>query len=120
MNAVKFIKERNRMCENYFLGGCVGCPLNGISGCNHVQFMKGKEEDIVSIVKKWCEEHPAKTSLQDFLEKYPNAILTNGRPDFCPLLLGYPKFKFCKSCKNSDSLSLFFCSYDECWNSPME
>lgn len=114
MDAVKFIKERNRICKKYFPQGCAGCPLRYISGCNHLEFMRNKEEDIVSIVEKWSKEHPVETVLQDFLKKYPCAILTNGRPDFCPLVLGYPKSNFCEDCKNSISFS------SSCWNSPME
>lgn len=120
MDAVQFVKERNRMCEKYFVKGCRGCPLENIQGCSYLYLMKKKEKDIVSVVENWSEKNPIKTVLQDFLEKYPNAILTNGRVDFCPLLFGYSKFDFCINCKNSDSPSWFFCSYDECWNSPVE
>ena len=32
MDAVKFIKERNRMCES-FGAGCIGCPAYNESRC---------------------------------------------------------------------------------------
>ena len=34
-----------------------------------------------AIIDKWCAEHPQKTYLQDFLEKFPNAKLDDdGEP----------------------------------------
>lgn len=57
------------------------------------------------------EEHQVKTILQDFLEKYPNAMLDeSGVPKTCPNALGYTK-------ENG-------CVYDgncrDCWNRPLE
>lgn len=110
MDAVQFIKERNRICRKYFPDGCIGCPLKDISGCNHLEFMRNKEEDIVSVVEQWSKEHPQKTILQDLLEKYPEVILEDdGTPDFCPMSLGYAA----PGCERSSSC-------EACWNTPLE
>lgn len=111
MDAVQFIKERNRMCEKYFTQGCRGCPLENIMSCNYLYLMKNKEKDIVSVVKNWSEEHPAKTVLQDLLEKYPKTILMDTTPSFCPSALGY---NVVECDPNSDT------NCEECWNSLME
>lgn len=115
MDAVQFIKGQKRMCKNYAMQNCHGCPLNGVTGCNYSQFMNDKEENIVSIVEKWIKEHPAKTLLQDLLEKYPDVKLKSyvpggtSNPCFCARALGY-KIPECDGSKN--------CA--ECWDSPLE
>ena len=56
---------------------------------------------------KFIKEHPQKTMLQDFLEKYPDAPLKDdGTPYFCPHNIGY--CKDASFCKGHD------CKY--CWN----
>lgn len=110
MDAIKFIKDRNRICKTYFTQGCRRCPFEGITGCNHLQFMIGKEEDIVSIVEQWVEEHPPKSILQDLLEKYPKTMLMSGTPHFCPSNLGYDV----SECDQNLDVSC-----EECWNRPL-
>lgn len=110
MDAVQFIKERNRMCDKLLQIECRGCPFRDTTYCNHLNFMKGKEEDIVSDVEQWSKEHPQKTILKDLLEKYPEAILEDdGTPDFCPMSLGYAA----PGCERSSSC-------EACWNAPLE
>ena len=61
-----------------------------------------------SIIDKWCAEHPQKTYLQDFLEKFPNAKLDDdGEPlaDACDV---YGDVFACKGHKCCD-----------CWNKVM-
>ena len=56
MDAVKFLEERNRMCDNYNL--CTdGCPLYKI--CD---FSLGYFREMVAAVEKWSEEHPVVTN----------------------------------------------------------
>lgn len=66
-------------------------------------------EDITEMLQK---EHPPKTMLQDFLEKYPNAPLNiNGDyPECCPFMLGYKK----GDCIKPRGTCV------ECWNRPVE
>lgn len=107
MDAVKFLKEWQRMC-NYIL--CDGCPLfvecpyaeKDKMPCNVSDF-----EKIVQGVSDWSEKYPRKTRLQDFLEKYPNAPFTNELPSACCKELGY--IQECPPC-----------TCEECWNHPVE
>ena len=43
MDAVQFIKERNRMCDKLLQIECRGCPFRDMTYCNHLNFMKGKQ-----------------------------------------------------------------------------
>lgn len=65
MDAVKFLEERNRMCDNYNL--CTdGCPLYKI--CD---FSLGYFREMVAAVEKWSEEHPVVTNGIKVLEMIP-------------------------------------------------
>ena len=111
MDAVKFLEERERMCLIY--KACDGCPLQGNALCPD----EGKNaEAIVKTVEKWSAEHPQKTRLQDFLEKYPNAVLTSGErkvPAVSPAVLGYCKRSCCDCPQGNKGLSA-------CWGLPLE
>lgn len=116
MDAIKFLKEYRRMCNQYIYADTSGencspeCALYG----EHCHLACGdlKVEDIVFRVEKWSEEHPEKTILQDFLEKYPNALLDkDGLPEICPHQIGYPRMKGCIPDE-------YFCK--KCWNRPLE
>ena len=101
MDAVKYFEEKRRMLNS--LGrtkwGCYGvecsnCPLyfnnSGIEvNCGELEM--SYPERAIEIIEKWSQEHPQKTFLSDFLEKYPKANLNNdGIPnDVCPDALGY-------------------------------
>ena len=79
MAAVKFIRERNRMCKAF--PGCKGCPACDFDGCGSVHLNEG----IIPIVKKWAKEHPRKTRQSVFLEQYPETqIDNNGVLGVCP------------------------------------
>lgn len=75
MDAVKFIKERARMCDSLF--GCEGCPANsqenGLGECFVGIKSKYAPEQQIEIVDKWSKEHPRKTRQSVFLEQYPEA-----------------------------------------------
>lgn len=88
MDAVKFIKEYHRLCKSQ--DDCYrDCPLSGV-GCMHEEEFYDVEK-AVEIVEKWSAEHPQKTILMDFLEKYPNAPIDEDdkTPTVCPYSLGY-------------------------------
>lgn len=111
MDAAKFIKEKDRMCNSYNM--CYnGCPIYNLrlkyddAGC--LKVLKDHTEEFVSEVEKWSEVHPAKTRKDDFLEKYPNAMLEDeGYPRVCARYVG-----FCDSCPDT--------SCNKCWNEPVE
>lgn len=118
MDAVKFIKERTRMFDSLrdtkYKGNssclgviCPGCPLYLADGdCINDTVQS------TNIVEKWSKEHPIKTIMMDFLEKYPNATTYNGGvPAICPIHLGY-EIESGTRCFN------LLCK--ECWNTPIE
>lgn len=85
MDAVKFLKTVNRMCSTF--ENCDDCPIQKLSyACGS---LKGEEQEMVSKVEEWEEEHPEKTRLSEFLKMYPKVYLKldlkSGRyfPDFC-------------------------------------
>lgn len=87
MDAVKFIKERARMCDSLF--GCEGCPANsqenGLGECFVGIKSKYAPEQQIEIVDKWSKAHPRKTRQSVFLEQYPEAeIDERGDLMLCP------------------------------------
>lgn len=83
MDALEFLKERNRLCGSY--RACVGCPF-GAADCV-VRDMTSEDncKRIVSAVEQWSKEHPRKTRQSVFLEQYPCAkIDSQGVLYACP------------------------------------
>ena len=91
MDAVKYIKEFNRMVQlrenGYCKILCNNCPIskamdeiNGkYDGCTG--FMRLYPEKAVEIVEQWAKENPVKTYRDDFFEKFPDAgIWKDGNP----------------------------------------
>lgn len=116
MDAVKFLEELHRLCNGRDCNECVlhdfkwDCP--GVSNTTYVN-------KIVTIVEKWSAEHPQKTRVQDFYEKYPNAPKVNGYPIILPLSMGYcgeygHNGDFCNQCPN------FRLEDKKCWEMPVE
>lgn len=123
MDAVKFLKERERMCGSFGELGCGGCEIYGLRNAVACIFTPSCEtycnehpEKVVPIVEKWSAEHPVKTRLQDFLEKHPNARLhpEDGTPLTTPAVLGYCKTKYCDECEQ------IHYTMAHCWNLPLE
>ena len=79
MDALEFIKERNRMCRS-FGGSCNGCPADKNICCSAFAW----QEELVAIVEKWSKENPRKTRQSIFMEQYPNAKCVDGILVFCP------------------------------------
>lgn len=111
MDAVKFFKELKRMCN---IKDCLNCPMNYKNSGNHAPCIIRLYEDpaeAVAIVEKWAAEHPQKTIMQDFFEKFPNAPKDNdGIPKCCPCHCGYEQ--------HGDCLNMSGCF--DCWNRPLE
>lgn len=83
MDAVKYLKERKRMCDSYN-NMCDGCGFGKIPKCNHTE--EDNPEKAVEIVEKWSAEHPMKMRQSEFLKMFPNAPLReNGSIAICPL-----------------------------------
>lgn len=121
MDAVEFIKEYRRMCEKYAYMEARGedcsseCPLYG--GYCDVSCKGLEPKYVVSKVEQWSQDHPQKTMMQDFFEKFPNAPKTIlGFPYPCAKDLGYPRLDSCSfGLKNTPGA---FCK--ECWSRPMK
>ena len=108
MDVLKFMKERMRMCDYY--SRCFECPGADKPSCNIEEMSDEELEKFVNTVEQWSKEHPQKTRLQDFVEKYPNAqICESGLPSACCASLGY-----CKSCDPVGN------NCEVCWNMPVE
>ena len=87
MDAIKFIRERNRMCHYYYHDlSCNNCPAIHAS-CADIEDME-KDENIVLIVEKWSEENPSETRQSRFLEQWQEAELdADGVLKICPASL---------------------------------
>ena len=109
MDAVKFFKEINRLCEAQ--GDCKDCPLIGhacdvntatIMSCYNIESV----QKMVQIVEQWAKDHPVKTRQSEFLKQFPNAQKSGRVLDICPqnLDIEYMPPKrceniFCSACK---------------------
>ena len=83
MDALEFLKERNRLCGSY--RGCVGCPF-GAAECV-VRDMTSERtcKRIVAAVEQWSKEHQRKTRQSVFLEQWPNCPMgDDGVIGMCP------------------------------------
>lgn len=112
-----YFSEKARMSKTTKSGTCKvvceKCPLssdnNGVGECC-TDFEMLYPEEVIKVVQRWSDEHPPKTYLSEFLERYPSALLNDdGIPkSVCPYDLGLMNKEFCrKSCI-------------ECWNQHIE
>lgn len=94
MDAIEFIKERQRLCQTYVC--CFECPANnpnnyGGEGVACIMIDKIDAEKLVPIVEKWSKEHPRKTRQSLFIQQYPQVAIYKGvigiRP--CQIVEGY-------------------------------
>lgn len=110
MDALEFLKEWKRMCDSCN-DDCELFKQTGSSLCKTYSLSDPKL--VVTTIENWSKEHPRKTILMDFLEKYPNAPLDEkGFPkDVCPFALGY---------EEDDCGVNFTDKCFDCWNRPME
>ena len=78
MDAVNFLKEKNRMCKK--VKDCFSCSLgNKGGGCQVGSIVNQRvtEEQLVEIVGKWAAQHPAKTRQSEFLKIFPNTRIVD-------------------------------------------
>ena len=72
MDAVEYVKQRDRMCDYYV--NCGDCPAGNYEGCSSLNEIP----NLVPIVEQWVKEHPAKTRQSEFLKMFPNARIDDG------------------------------------------
>lgn len=80
MDAMEFIRERNRMCKHF--RRCAECPAHGVI-CGTIGEVNDAER-LVQIVEAWAKEHPRKTRQDEFLGQWPGAIVADGVLILCP------------------------------------
>ena len=114
-----FFSELKRLCDSrtWCEAGTENkeqCPL--FVFCKHPVITRGAEyaKKLIEAIQNWSDEHPKKTYVQDFFEKFPNAPKDKSAkdeyPDACRNLIyggGCPKIE-----------SRIDCCY-KCWNEPM-
>ena len=97
MDAVEYVKQRDRMCDYYVnCGDCPACDYEWCSSLNEIPRM-------VPIVEKWAKAHPIKTRQSEFLKMWPNAeIGDDGLPSIapCQLDVGLLQREFQKDCES--------------------
>ena len=82
MDAVEYVKQRNRMCDYYV--NCNDCPAGDYQGCASIVWIP----KLAPIVEQWAKEHPVKTRQSEFLKMYPDAkIGDDGLPSIAPCQL---------------------------------
>ena len=82
MDAVEYVKQRERMCNCY--NNCDDCPLGWYEECDSLNGVF----QLVPIVEQWAKEHPVKTRQSEFLKMYPDTeMLESGCLNICPNLL---------------------------------
>ena len=86
MDAVKFLREKVRMCNEN--STCNQCELYkseiDCTGSSCKKWMEEYPEDAVAFVEKWAAEHPVKTRQSVFLKHYPSASIVSGCLHACP------------------------------------
>ncbi len=115
-----FLMEHLRLCKS--IGdNCESCPLYCYcTDENHNNPMIYRKK--INALQKWSDENPpqnkigrtktCKTRLDDFKEKYPEAMLhSNGLPVVCAGMLGYAKY-----CEMPKEIGI--CT--ACWHHPLE
>lgn len=111
MDALKFFKEFDRMCNYYSNENCRGCPRETEPTCGIADLGPEGIKKLINDVDQWSKEHPQRTRLEDFKEKYPHAMMeTDGTPTICCIDLGYRQY-------NCDPLKE---NCVDCWNMPVE
>lgn len=103
MDALEFIRERNRMCKSFGNGeGCMSFPF--YKEGNRCMAILWKEE-MIPIVEKWSKENPRKTRQDVFLEQYPDTLIdSNGVLQFCPTSVSAAHRDSNGACKDPERL----------------
>ena len=82
MDAVEYVKQRNKMCDYYV--NCGDCPAGNYEGCASLNEIP----KMVPIVEQWAKEHPVKTRKDEFFNQWPDAeIGDDGLPSVAPCQL---------------------------------
>ena len=94
MDAVEFLREKERMCRS-FNDDCKNKDGNNFycglryeankSGESCEEYISNHPAEAVKIVEKWSKEHPKKTRQSELLKLFPRVDMTaDGVIAFCP------------------------------------
>ena len=104
MDAVEYVKQRERMCGHYV--HCGDCPVGDYQGCTSLN----KIPKMVPIVEKWAKAHPVKTRQDEFFNQWPDAeIGYDGLPTVAPCQLNIELLQ-CDSQEDCENRGV----YDKC------
>ncbi len=118
---INFLHELKRLCDSR--DECVAnaankedCPMFGVCKLTHSKICPEDAKKAIETVQKWSDEHPVKTYVQDFFEKFPKAPRLKSAKGGCP--------KACRKAIYGGKCPVIECDprieCDECWNEPME
>lgn len=117
MDAVEFLKGKDRMCRS-FNDNCKNKDGNNFycglryeadkSGESCEEYIKNHPEKAVAIVEKWAKEHPKKTRQSEFLKIFPEAPIFEGVLEIEPCKLVGSKFNT-EECHSYDEFGLSAC-----------
>lgn len=122
MDAVEYLKEKERMCNSFddSCTECRGCEIyESMSSLPCRAYIFRYPEEAVAIVERWSKAHPKKTRQSEFLKMFPKAHMTaDNIPSFCPNALDSDFVCSFKKCQDT----AFYCL--ECrkrfWNEEVE
>ena len=121
MDVYEFFREYARMFMTLRKGAIITDMYITVKGFLYpgrgVSFECSAIKDEIDKVIDWSKNHPRKTRLQDFKEKYPNAELPYGKPPVCAKNLGYDAICLV-STETATAVSLDMCK--KCWNEPVD
>ena len=107
MDAVGFLKTKNRMCAAYLRAlstKCDGCPLDEVASVMCSKWCFDHAEEAVGIVERWAEQHPVKTRQSEFLKQCPEAGIDDyGVLRICPCLISISHRNARGGCAHTDS-----------------
>lgn len=118
MDAVEFLKEKERMCRSYNCESCVKCPCEDINNgfymtCEDLEIKN--PEEFVAIIEKWSVEHPVKTRQSELLKMFPGTrINLDGVIDIDPCFFDKKIEHHCEKYDSCDDC------YKEYWLSEID
>ena len=96
MDAVEYVKQRDRMCDYYV--NCGDCPAGKYERCASLNEIP----NLVPIVEKWARAHPIKTRQSEFLKMWPDAEIGDDElPSIAPCQLNVELLQ-CESQKDCE------------------
>lgn len=99
MDAIEFIKERQRLCQTYV--DCFKCPAynNNTGGCNFNTASGYEATEQIRLLEEWSAAHPLRTRQSEFLKQYPNADLDeDGILKVCPKIVEGSSYVNSRNC----------------------